>query len=293
MQGMQTMQTMKAMKTHIKNNSCIPTFLHSCIPAFTAFTALFALLALSPASAQVEGLEEEVGIVEHLDTILPTNLTFNNEQGQPVNLKSLVTKPTILSLVYYACPGICPQLLSGISDVIERIGLELGKDYQVITVSFNYDDTPAGSVEKKQNFLRSHSRPRADSWMYFTGDSANIYSLTHTVGYNFTRDGNAFVHPSCIMVLSPGGKVTRYLYGTSFLPFDVKMAIIEAQKGQSRPTINRVLEYCFSYDPEGRRYTLQVTKISATVILFLAAMLFIGLIVRSSRKKRKMKNTQI
>ncbi|MCX6268011.1 MAG: SCO family protein [Bacteroidetes bacterium] len=244
-----------------------------------------------PAVAQVEGLEEEVGIVEHLDTIIPANITFNNEQGQPVQLKSLITRPTILTLVYYDCPGICPQLLSGVSDVIEKIGLELGKDYQVITVSFNDDDTPEASVEKKKNFLRAHSKPRAENWTYLTGDSANIYSLTHAVGYNFTRAGNDFMHPSCIMVLSPQGKVTRYLYGTSYLPFDVKMALIEAQKGQSRPTINRVLEYCFSYDPEGRKYTLQVTKITATIIIFFAVALFIILIVRSSRKKSKTQNT--
>jgi protein SCO1/2 len=235
--------------------------------------------------------ELEVGIVEHLDTIIPANLTFTNEQGQPVQLKSLISKPTILSLVYYDCPGICPMLLSGVSDVIEKMGLELGKDYQVVTVSFNYDDTPAASVEKKKNFLRAHSQPRAAYWTYLTGDSANIYALTHTIGYNFTRAGNDFIHPSVIMVLSPEGKVTRYLYGTSFLPFDVKMALIEAQKGLSRPTINRVLEYCFSYDPEGRRYTLQVTKIAATIIIFFAALLFIILVVRSSRKKSKTQNS--
>lgn len=255
------------------------------------FLLLSFVMFYSPVIAQVEGLEEEVGIVEHLDTIIPTNLTFNNESGQPVQLKSLITKPTILTLVYYDCPGICPQLLSGVSDVIEKIGLELGKDYQVITVSFNYDDTPEASVEKKKNYLRPHSKPRAEHWIYLTGDSANIYSLTHAVGYNFTRAGNDFMHPSCIMVLSPAGKVTRYLYGTTFLPFDVKMALVEAQKGQSRPTINRVLEYCFSYDPEGRKYTLQVTKIAATIIIFFALFLFIYLIIRSSRNKSKTQNS--
>jgi protein SCO1/2 len=257
---------------------------------FVCFGILFLIITgfySSQAIAQVEGLAEEVGIVEHLDTIIPANLTFNNELGQPVQLKSLITKPTILALVYYDCPGICPQLLSGVSDVIEKMGLELGKDYQVITVSFNNNDTPEASVEKKKNFLRDHSKPRAAYWQYLTGDSANIYSLTNAVGYNFTRAGNDFMHPSCIMVLSPEGKVTRYLYGTSYLPFDVKMAIVEAQKGQSRPTINRVLEYCFSYDPEGRKYTLQVTKITATIIIFFAVVLFIFLIVRSSRKKPK------
>ncbi len=254
--------------------------------------ALILALAFSgPGMAQLNPAEEEVGIVEHLDTIIPSYLTFRNEQGQPVKLLDLIGRPTILSLVYYDCPGICPELLSGVSDVIEKMGLELGKDFQVITVSFNSDDTPEASVEKKKNFLRPHSKPHADSWTYLTGDSANIHGLTKAVGYNFTRTGNDFMHPSGIIILSPAGKVTRYLYGTSYLPFDVKMAIIEAQKGQSRPTINRVLEYCFSYDPEGRKYTLQVTKISATVILFIAALLFITLLIRSSRKKSKTQNS--
>ncbi len=231
--------------------------------------------------------EMRVGIEEHLDSIIPLNLTFTNEQGAPVQLKDIINKPTILTLVYFDCPGICPQLLSGVSDAAEKLGMQLGKDYQIVTVSFNYDDTPAKAVERKANFLGPHVKPYASEWHYLTGDSANIYALTNAVGYKFTRAGNDFIHPSCIMVLSPSGKITRYLYGTSFLPFDVKMALVESQKGLSRPTINRVYEYCFSYDPEGRRYTLQVTKISATIIIFLAVVLFAILILRGNRKKRQ------
>jgi protein SCO1/2 len=258
------------------------------------FTFLFFLLAgMAPLMlhAQADTFQDEVGITEHLDTIVPGNLTFFNEQGQPVELQSLVGKPTILVPVYYDCPGICPAILSGVSDVIEKMGMELGKDYQVITFSFNERDDPASSVDIKKNYLRDHSRPRAEHWLFLTGDSTNIYSLTNAIGYNFTQAGFDFMHPSCILILSPERKVTRYLYGTTFLPFDVKMALIEARKGQSRPTINRVLEYCFSYDPEGRKYTLQVTKISATIIIFFAVVLFIVLMIRSSRKKSKTKNT--
>ncbi len=250
---------------------------------------VFAMWFSMPVFSQT-GQADEPGVVQHLDTIIPSTITFNNEQGEPVQLKSVIHKPTILALVYYDCMGVCPTLLAGVSEAIEKMGLELGKDFQVVTVSFNNEDTPAKSVDKKKNFLRDHSRPHAADWKYFTGDSANIYALTNAVGFIFQRNGNDFMHPACIIILSPEGKVTRYLYGTSFLPFDVKMAIIEAQKGQSRPTINRVLEYCFSYDPEGRRYTLQVTKISATVIIFFAALLFIILMVRSSRKKTKTQN---
>jgi protein SCO1/2 len=111
------------------------------------------------------------------------------------------------------------------------------------------------------------------------------------VGYKFIHAGNDFIHPTCIIILSPEGKITRYLYGTSYLTFDVKMALIEAQKGISRPTINRILDYCFTYDPAGRRYSLAVTKVSATLIIFVAGIFFISLLVRSSRKKTKDKES--
>ncbi len=249
------------------------------------FVFLF-MMSAAVSMAQLD-FRQQVGIVEKLDTVLSPGLIFRNESGDTVPLTSLVDKPTILSLVYYDCPGICPAQLSGIADVVEKLGMELGKDYKIITVSFNEKDTPEMSVDLKKNYLRDHSRPRAAHWIYLTGDSANIHALTNSVGYRFSPIGNDFMHPSCIIMLSPEAKVTRYLYGTSYLPFDVKMAIVEAQKGQSRPTINRVLEYCFSYDPEGRKYTLQVTKVAATIIIFFAALLFIFLIIRSSRKKTK------
>ncbi len=122
--------------------------------------------------------------------------------------------------------------------------------------------------------------------------TAQIFIHSQTLlDFKFIRAGNDFIHPSCITILSPEGKITRYLYGTTFLPFDVKMALIEAQKGISRPTINRILEYCFSYDPAGRRYSLEVTKVSATIILFIAVIFFISLIVRSSRKRSRSKRT--
>jgi protein SCO1 len=142
-------------------------------------------------------------------------------------------------------------------------------------------------VEMKKNFLRKKSLPHAKDWIYLTTDSINIYSLLNSIGYHIQQAGNSFIHPAAIIILSPEGKITRYLYGTYFLPFDVKMAIVEAQKGQARPTINRVLEYCFTYDPEGRKYTLQVTKISATIIIFFALLLFGFLMVRSRVKKGK------
>lgn len=249
--------------------------------------SLFILFLFSlPVKAQDDG-SGEVSVREHLGDTIPLHLTFVNESGQPVLLKDIISKPTILTPVFFDCMSICPELLSGISDLIERSDMTLGKEFQVVTFSFNEDDTPEYALEKKNNYLRKKSLPHEKDWIYLTGDSASIHELTNAIGYYYQRAGNGFIHPAAIVILSPAGKITRYLYGTSFLPFDVKMAIVEAQKGQARPTINRVLEYCFAYDPEGRRYTLQVTKISATIIIFFAVVLFIFLVVRSRRKKTK------
>jgi len=231
-------------------------------------------------------ISPEVGVEEHLDTLIPPSLTFNNEQNRQVTLGELFTKPTILTLVYFDCPGLCSPLLDGVSEVVEKMGMELGKDYQIVTISFNYKDTPEKAVQKKNTFLKKHSKSHSNAWFYLTGDSASITAVVNAVGFKSKKQGNDWIHPAVITIVSPKGKITRYLYGTTFLPFDVKMAIIEAGREQSRPTINRLLQFCFSYDPEGRRYTLAVTKISATIIIFLALVLFITLLIRSKTKKK-------
>lgn len=251
-------------------------------------TTAFLLLMLMPwhSHGQVyDNKDPEIGIVEHLGDTLPLDLVFNNEKGANVTLRELINKPTILTLVYFDCPGLCSPLLDGVSEVIEKMDLELGKDYQVLTISFNTEDTPERAVEKKQNFLKKHSSAHSESWIYLTGDSANITKIVDAVGFKYKKAGNDWIHAAVITVLSPKGMITRYLYGTSFLPFDLKMAIVEAQKGIPRPTINRILEFCYNYDPSGRRYVLDVTKVSATIILFLAVILLITLLVRRRGRK--------
>ena len=133
--------------------------------------------------------------------------------------------------------------------------LHLGKDYQIITISFNTKDTPEKAREKKVNFVQKISKENQKYWIYLTGIQENINTITDAVGFKYKAQGLDFAHASAIMVLSPQGKITRYLYGLTFLPFDVKMAIIEAQKGIARPTINKVLEYCFAYNPGSKTYT--------------------------------------
>ena len=255
------------------------------------FSILFAISILfftaQSSFAQVDPKDVEVGVIEHLDEVIPLNLTFTNDSNKTVTLQQIINKPTILILVYFDCPGVCPAILSGVSDVVEKTDLELGKDYQAVSVSFNTLDNPEKAGKMKQTFLRTKSKQHAKDWIYLTGDSLNIYSLTEAVGFRFQRTGLDFVHPAVITVLSPQGKITRYLYGTRFQPFDVKMAIIEAQKGLSRPTVNKLLEFCFSYDPAGKKYVLDITRVSGIVILFFAVLLFAILLLRSRKKKKK------
>jgi protein SCO1/2 len=234
--------------------------------------------------SQIPGEKVEIGIEEKLGDTIPLNLTFLNENNDTVQLGDLINKPTILSLVYFDCPGICSPLMKGISDVVTNMDMQLGKDYQIITISFNTKDTPEKAAIKKQNFVQKISKENRANWIYLTGDESNIDAITNATGFRYKAQGLDFAHPAAIIMLSPKGKITRYLYGTTFLPFDVKMAIIEAQKGLARPTISKILEYCFAYDPQSRTYALQVTRIIGG---FMLAILAIAIIVLFALNRKR------
>ncbi len=250
----------------------------------TLFSLL--LIALNPIYSQTTIDEDliEVGIVEKLGETIPLGLTFMNEENDTISLGEIIDKPTILSFVYFDCPGLCSPLLSGISEVVEKLDMELGTEYQVVTISFNTKDTPEKAIIKKNNFVQKIGEENRKHWIYLTGEQDNILKITESVGFKYMPQGLDYAHPSAIILLSPEGKITRYLYGINFLPFDVKMAVIEAQQGIERPTINKILQYCFAYDPNGRTYTLQITRIVGGLMLFILAIGFIFLIARRKRK---------
>ena len=226
----------------------------------------------------------EIGIIERLGDTIPKDLWFLNESSDTVTLGQLIDKPTILFFVYFDCPNLCSPLMDGVADVVSKTDLTLGTDYQVITISFNTKDTPEKAREKKVNFVQRISKENQKYWIYLTGTQENINRITEAVGYKYKAQGLDFAHASAIIALSPQGKITRYLYGLAFLPFDLKMAIIEAQKGIARPTINRILEYCFAYNPASKTYSIQITRIIGAFTLFVA-FIILGILLFKKKKK--------
>ena len=233
------------------------------------------------------GANDAVGVDEKLGTKIPLQLKFCDEKGDSITLGEIIDKPTILSFVYFDCPSLCSPLQQGISEVVDNCDLEPGTDYEIITISFNYTDDPDKAAKKKKNFASCVSKNKCEHWFYLTGDSLAINTILQAVGYKIKITGLDFVHPSGMVIVSPTGVITRYLYGLTFLPFDFKLAIIEAQREQPRKTISRVLDFCYAYDPEGKRYTLEITKISATIIIFFALVLFINWSLNRGKKEKK------
>ena len=239
-------------------------------------------------SSGILAQDQELGIYEKLDDYIPDDLTFVSEDNDTVNLKSIIDIPTVLVPVYYNCPGICTPLLEGVADVINKTDPVLGIDYQIFTFSFNFEEGPDLARKKKETFskLVKGNHDLQNGWRYFTADSINVYRLLNSIGYKIKKEGKEYIHPGAIVVLSPEGKITRYLHGTYIMPFDLKMAILEASEGRSGPTINKFLKFCFSYDAEGKKYVLNITKISGSIIIFLAILLFLVLVLKKNKKKK-------
>ncbi len=245
------------------------------------------LLGVARAAPQI-GTSNEAGINEKPGAQVALDTVLKDENGNDVTLRQLINKPTILTLNYFRCSGICTPLLNSLADALNGMNLEPGKDFQVITVSFDPTDTPEIATQKRINYLKEMRRafPPA-GWRFLTGIAQNTKEVCDSVGFGYRPVSYGYVHPGAIMVLTPQGNVSRYLYGTFFLPADVEIAIKEAAEGMTRPSISRVLAFCYSFDPKSNRMVLNVTRVSATVILILAAGFVIFLVRGKSVSRRE------
>lgn len=217
----------------------------------------------------------EIGFDEKQGELIALDTRLINEAGDTVWLKDILNKPTILSLVYFECPGTCSPLMWGISKFIDAVDLVPGKDYDIFTISFNPAESIDLGVSKKANYVSTMKKKEfAVNWRFFVSDSLNIAKLTNSVGFRYQLINGQYVHPTGLIALAGNGKITRYMRGIDFLPFDIKITMVEAAAGKVGPPINRLLSICYSYDTQGNQYVFNVTRVSAIVILFIVFLIF-------------------
>jgi protein SCO1/2 len=260
----------------------------------TAINALIlitgAILIHGAVNAHVEDPKAlpNIGIDEKLGQMIPLDLIFDDENGNPVQLKQLIHTPTMLAPVYYHCPNVCSLLLQNLADTLNRLPAEPDKEYRVISFSFDEREKPSLAREKKKMVLSMIEKPfPQDAWRFLTGDRENIRKLTDAIGFHFKKVGEDFEHPVSLVIVTPDGKITRYLYGTEFLPFDIKIALLEASQGKVGATISKVVRFCFSYDPEGKKLVFNTLKVTGTVTLIFALSFILFLLFKGRKEHPK------
>jgi len=220
--------------------------------------------------------KENVGIIEKLGNRIPMDASLVDENGKGFQIRDFIDRPTVVCFVYYRCPGICSPLLQGMTEVIDRMDTVPGIDYKVLTISIDHEETPDVAAKKKNNYLKNmKNQIDPESWKWTVTDEETVKNLTDAFGFGFKRaeDGN-FIHSGSIMAVSPTGKIARYLYGTEYLPFDLKMALTEAEAEKTGPTVAKLLKYCFSYDPAGRKYVFNILNVVGALLLLWVAGMF-------------------
>jgi len=241
------------------------------------------------ASEQIP-LLKEVGIDQKPDAQVPLDVQFSDETGAPVKLGQFFgQRPVVLALVYYDCPMLCTQVLSGLAGSLQGVTFDVGKDYDVLVVSFDPGETPAQAAERKKAFVRRYLRDVRQANVHFlTGREESIRALTSAVGFRYAYDKaiDQYAHPAAITILTPAGKVSRYLYGVEFAPRDLKLALVEASEGKIGGVVEQAMLFCYHYDPETGKYGFVIMNVvraaGALTVLVMA-----GFILYFLRRERQ------
>jgi protein SCO1/2 len=222
----------------------------------------------------VPGVLGKVGFEQRLNQQLPLDLPFKNEAGATVKLGDYFgRKPVVLAFVYYECPMLCTQVLNGLESALRVIHESIGREFDVVTVSFDPRETPVLAAGKKKAYLDRYQRPSAEQgWHFLTGDEASIAALTKAAGFSYVYDEDTrqFAHASGIVVATPAGKLSRYFFGIDYSPRDVKFALIESSSGKIGSLAERLLLYCYHYDPATGNYgfmAMRAVRIGGAVTL--------------------------
>jgi len=256
----------------------------------TALLSLFSALLLAvPVGAHHQeqhrppGGLATIAFEQRLDAQIPSDLTFRDEAGHTVHLGDYFShRPVLLTLNYYECPMLCPLVLEGLLRSLRVLSFTIGEQFDVVTVSIAPGETPALAVATKARYMRDYGRPEAATgWYFLTGDQASIQRLTEVVGFRYAYDAakDQYAHAAGIMVLTPQGKIARYIYGIEFSPRDLRLALVEAAAKTIGSPVDQLLLFCYQYDPTTGRYTLVVRRtlqlVSLATVLGLAAFMIV------------------
>ncbi len=235
------------------------------------FGMLLFLLVVE-ASAAPNKMLDSVSFDQNLNAQIPLALEFKDEHGQAVSLKNYFSdKPVILSLVYYDCPMLCTETLNGMVRVLRSLKWNVGDQFNVLTVSFNPRDTSALALAKKNSYGNRYGRAgAATGWTFLTGDEDNIEKLTNAVGFHYVYDSKAdqYAHSTGILVVTPQGKVSRYLYGVEYSARDLRLALVDSVNGKIGSPVDRILLYCYHYDPLTGTYGVRVMRVLRVAAFF-------------------------
>jgi len=232
----------------------------------------------------------EIGFDQNLDQYVPLDVPFRDESGRTIRLADYFgSRPVVLVFAYYDCPMLCTQVINGLSTALNILSLAPGKDFEIVTVSFNPRDTPATASAKKAVYLERYTRDgAARAWHFLSGDEPSIDRLTKAAGFRYVWDAETkqFAHPTGVIVLTADGRLSRYLFGIEYGPRDLRYALVEASAGGVGNAVDTLLLYCYHYDPMTGRYGFVVMRAvriaGAATVLALAS--FIIVMVRKEKR---------
>jgi protein SCO1 len=239
---------------------------------------------------------KKVGIEQKLNSQIPLDLSFRDEEGREVRLGDYFRggKPVVLTLVYYECPMLCNQVLNGVVGSLQALSFTPGREFEVVTVSFDPREGPELAAKKKETYLKRFGREGAGAgWHFLTGDKASIDALAQSVGFRYAWDEQSqqFAHASAIMVATPEGRLSHYFYGIEYSPKDLRLALVESSKGQIGTPVDELILYCYHYDPATGRFApvMAVLRAAGVLTVFGVVALVVFLVRLTRRKEEEIK----
>jgi protein SCO1/2 len=254
---------------------------------------LLTVPVLAQTSANAPELPGHVSIAQKLNTQIPLDLMFRDEQGKVVRLQEFFNngRPVLLNFVYYRCPMLCPMVLEGTTESLTHLKFDIGKQFDVVTISIDPRDSAKAAAEMKDKYIRRYGRLHsAPNWHFLTGHETAIKKLADTVGFQYAYDSRTdqFAHGAALLVLTPEGRTSRYFYGFEYKPRDLRLAIVEASEGKIGTPVDQFLLLCFHYDPATGKYSRNAMMFAraggVTTMLVLGGAIFV--MIRKERKQQ-------